>query len=279
MTFLTVELMVSFLILMWVINMKRKLVAIGGGENGRLLENGTFAPYDTELIDKEIVRLTEKEHPNFLFLAHTFAFSEEIQEDYYQTMKKIYHGKFHCHCQILKSEELKDINKVQKKIDWADIIYEGGGDTGVMIKLWKDSGFDKILYDAWNKGKVICGISAGAVCWFKSCNSDSKSIDDKDLFKSIDCLNWINLHLTPHCNEIGRYESTKKQLKENGLVGVLLSSCAALEIIDDQYRLITSNYIEYKQVPYGIKAYWNNGEYKEIMLSSEFQKITELLIK
>ena len=31
--------------------MKKKIVAIGGGENGRLLEDGTFAPYNTQKID------------------------------------------------------------------------------------------------------------------------------------------------------------------------------------------------------------------------------------
>ena len=42
--------------------MKKIIVAIGGGENGRLLEDGSFASYDTEKIDKEIVKLTNKEN-------------------------------------------------------------------------------------------------------------------------------------------------------------------------------------------------------------------------
>ena len=70
--------------------MMKKIVAIGGGENGRLLENGHFTEYETEPIDKEIIRLTEKQKPNFLFIAHSQAQSMEIEEAYYQTMKKIY---------------------------------------------------------------------------------------------------------------------------------------------------------------------------------------------
>lgn len=46
--------------------MKRIIVAIGGGENGRLLKNGVYASYDTEKIDKEIVSLTNKKNPNYL---------------------------------------------------------------------------------------------------------------------------------------------------------------------------------------------------------------------
>lgn len=41
-----------------------------------------------------------------------------------------------------------------------------------MLDLWRNKGFDEVLYDAWNNGKVISGISAGAVCWFKSCDSE-----------------------------------------------------------------------------------------------------------
>ena len=50
--------------------MSRKIVAIGGGENGRFLEDGTFAPYNTQKIDKEIVKLTNRKEPHFLFINH-----------------------------------------------------------------------------------------------------------------------------------------------------------------------------------------------------------------
>ena len=48
----------------------RKIVAIWGGENGRLKEWNRL-PYETGPMDQEIVRLTGKEHPNFLLLAHS----------------------------------------------------------------------------------------------------------------------------------------------------------------------------------------------------------------
>ena len=48
--------------------MKKKIIAIGGGENGRLLEDGTLAPYNTKLIDEEIVKLSNKQQPHFYLL-------------------------------------------------------------------------------------------------------------------------------------------------------------------------------------------------------------------
>lgn len=48
--------------------MTKKIVAIGGGENGRYLGNGKYCEYETESMDKEIIRLTGKNKPNYLFI-------------------------------------------------------------------------------------------------------------------------------------------------------------------------------------------------------------------
>lgn len=255
----------------------RKIIAIGGGENGRIDENGKKLDYETFEIDKEVVKLTNKDKPNFLFICHSFSFSLEIQDSYFETMKKIYGDNFGCECKHLRSDELDNMNLIKEKIDWADIIYEGGGDTDSMIKFWKETKFDKVLYNAWQEGKVICGISAGAVCWFNSCNSDSE-----DGFEIVKCLDWYSLFITPHVNEKGRYESTREQLKNNNMVGLLLSNRSALEIIDDKYRIIKSKYKK-KNVknPYVIKAFWKNNKYINHKLTNEkqFKNLNDLLSK
>ena len=38
-----------------------------------------------------------------------------------------------------------------------DIIFEGEGNTLDMIKLWKDTGFDEILRQAWEDGEYLEG--------------------------------------------------------------------------------------------------------------------------
>lgn len=256
----------------------KKIVAIGGGENGRFLEDGTQTLYETEAIDKEIIRLTNKKNPNFLFLAHAMCFSEEVQDSYYETMKKIYGNKYACNCKHLKATDLTNKKLVKKLIDWADIIYEGGGDTHAMIKLWKETKFDSILKEAWSKEKVICGISAGAVCWFNSCNSDNEN----ETFDSVDCLNWLELFITPHCDEKGRYESTKHQLKENQKIGLMLSNCSAIEIIDDNYKIICDkvNSRNFKK-GYALRCYWDNNKYYEenLVESDKYHKLSDFFNK
>ncbi|MFR5875637.1 MAG: hypothetical protein ACLUFN_04025 [Eubacterium sp.] len=75
----------------------RKIVAIGGGENGHIRNNGTYTAYETENIDREIVALAEKEEPNFLLIAHSQN-NTDFEERYYNTMKKIYGDMLGCNC-------------------------------------------------------------------------------------------------------------------------------------------------------------------------------------
>ncbi len=259
--------------------MQKKIVAIGGGENGRVGSDGKRYPYELENQDREIIRLTGKEHPNFLLIAHSQPL--ERQEGYFQTMKDIYEKMYECPCRDLKSDKLDDKEYVQSLIDWTDIIYEGGGNTLDMIKLWKDTGFDKILRQAWENGKVMCGVSAGANCWFKECSSDSLKIkygDDQPLI-GMECLGFIDGLFVPHCDAPGRAENVKELLKDSNQIGLSMSNCTALEIIDDQYRLITSDASYHNIKAYGKKTYWDNGEYLEEFLdtSLEFKPLEDLL--
>lgn len=265
--------------------MKKKIVAIGGGENGHRKPDGSYHPYETEKIDKEIIRLTEKESPNFLLIAHA-QLNAEFEEKYFETMKNIYGDRFGCECRFLTRNEV--VTNFQKAIDdvaWADIIYEGGGDTQGMIELWLQTGFDKVLYDAWCSGKVMCGVSAGANCWFQSCSSDSLKIqlnDNRAPMIVLNCLNFIPVFFTPHCNEKSRHTNRmrhmKSSLRNTDIVGVGISNCAALEIIDDEYKLITSKPADKKFKPYGVKAFWKNGRYhKEYLINdNEYRNLKTL---
>ena len=150
-----------------------------------------------------------------------------------------------------------------------------------MINLWKETGFDEILRKAWEDGKVMCGVSAGANCWFKECSSDSLKIkygDDQPLI-SVECLGLIDGLFVPHCDAPGRLENVKDLLKTSDQIGLSMSNCAALEIIDNQYRLIISDASNHNIEAFGLKSYWEDGEYFEEKLdtSLEFKSLSDLL--
>ncbi|MFE1764486.1 Type 1 glutamine amidotransferase-like domain-containing protein [Streptomyces angustmyceticus] len=54
-----------------------------------------------------------------------------------------------------------------------DIVYVGGGNTANMLAVWRVHGLDAILREAYEAGVLLCGISAGACCWFEAAHSDS----------------------------------------------------------------------------------------------------------
>lgn len=47
-----------------------------------------------------------------------------------------------------------------------DLVYVGGGNVLSMLGAWRAYGLDAILRKAWRRGVVMCGPSAGSLCWF-----------------------------------------------------------------------------------------------------------------
>ena len=70
-------------------------------------------------------------------------------------------------------------------------------------------------------------------------------------------------------------------LKNANQVGLSMSNCTALEIVDDKYRLIISDASYHGIEAYGLKSYWDNGKYleKKIDDSNVFKPLEELLSK
>jgi dipeptidase E len=62
-----------------------------------------------------------------------------------------------------------------------DVIYVGGGNTANMLAIWRVHGIDSALREAWSRGAVLGGWSAGANCWFEDCVTDSFGPDLQEL--------------------------------------------------------------------------------------------------
>ncbi|MBN1529754.1 MAG: peptidase E [Thermoleophilaceae bacterium] len=48
-----------------------------------------------------------------------------------------------------------------------DVIYVGGGSLANLLAIWRVHGLDETLREAWERGIVLCGVSAGSMCWFE----------------------------------------------------------------------------------------------------------------
>jgi peptidase E len=54
-----------------------------------------------------------------------------------------------------------------------DVVHVGGGNTRSMLAVWRHWGFDAVLKEAWERGILLCGSSAGSICWFEQGLTDS----------------------------------------------------------------------------------------------------------
>jgi len=47
-----------------------------------------------------------------------------------------------------------------------DVVYVGGGSMRNLLAIWRAHELDELLAEAWRRGIVLAGLSAGAMCWF-----------------------------------------------------------------------------------------------------------------
>jgi len=212
----------------------KKIVAIGGGE---IRDSETLA------IDKEIIRLTQKKHPKLLFIPTASSDSE----DYYNDVDKYFGKKLGCKTNVLYLlKEAPSPKEIRNKILSSDIIYVGGGNTLKMMKLWRRLGVDKIFKTAWQKGTVLCGLSAGSICWFESGHSDSMSFYNPQKWEYINVrgLGFIKGVHCPHYDSetlgVPRKNHFRKMIQKIGGMGIAIDENCAIEFLDDKYRVITS---------------------------------------
>lgn len=54
-----------------------------------------------------------------------------------------------------------------------DVVYVGGGNTANLLAVWRVHGVDRLMREAYGRGTLLCGISAGANCWAEGSHTDS----------------------------------------------------------------------------------------------------------
>lgn len=247
-----------------------KIVAIGGGEIGR-----PGFDIETEVIDRETIRLTGKNNPNLLFIPT--ASNDNL--NYVDTVKKYFGDKLGCNVDVLFLVD-KDISfeEISNKILSSDIVYVGGGNTRDMMELWIKLKVDVVLKEAFDNGIVLSGLSAGGICWFdKGCSdSDDYSLDsDPEKFVSVLGFGIAAGTFCPHFDvEIERENGLKKILLEERGFALAFDNCTAIEIIDDKFRIIKSS--DGANV---YRVYFKDGIYcKEVIDNNDFLDLKLLLL-
>lgn len=169
----------------------KRIIAIGGGE----LRERTTMKIDEYLAGLAKARAGER-RANALFIptaSHDFM-------PYYNTFHKVYTGVFDIKTDVaLCVFKDVDMEKMRAKFEKADLIYVGGGDTVFMIEQWKKTGLLQLILDAYERGVIIAGLSAGAICWFSDIYTDSASVlGEGEKYAMFKGLGWIKGVISPH---------------------------------------------------------------------------------
>lgn len=219
--------------------MQKTIIAIGGGE----IRNKT-----TLEIDRYVAQLAKKhagdKRANALFVGT----ASHDSMPYFNSFRKTYTSVFDIKAEVcLMVYGEMSIERIKTKIDMADCIYIGGGDTLYMLEKWKESGFDKMLIDAYNQGKIICGLSAGAICWFKDMFTDYEIMrGNSSEYVLKKGLGIIDGCMCPHFNQ--REEDFCNALKYDIITSsYCVENNCAIEFIDGKFT---------KTISAGGKAYF-----------------------
>lgn len=203
-----------------------KIVALGGGTyaNGEMLE-----------VVKHIISLSNKKAPSFLYLptaGHDCVDDGDraIWECFSQNGCGDVNIMFLSHLYITK--EL-----IRKKVAEADIIYAGGGNLEFLMNTWNKTGAAEILKEAYKEEKVLCGVSSGAMCWFKEGFDDC---GENGSFMFCDCLDLIPFTSAPHF-ENDHWQAFKTAIVGRGLSGVGMENGAAFCYVDGKYYTLSGN--------------------------------------
>ncbi len=174
--------------------MDRYLIAIGGGE----IKSKTTLEIDRYVATLAKAHAGEK-RANALFIGT----ASHDSMPYFNSFRKTYTSVFDIKAEVaLIVYGEMDMQKIAGKIEMADCIYIGGGDTLYMLDKWGETGLDKLIIEAYNNGKIICGLSAGAICWFEKMYTDYEIMRGESAdYVMKDGLGIIKGTMCPHFNQ------------------------------------------------------------------------------
>lgn len=113
-------------------------------------------------------------------------------------------------------------------------IYVAGGNTANMLAVWRVHGFDLLLREAWERGILLCGSSAGMICWFEAGVTDSFG---PQLGGMRDLLGFLPGSACPHYDSEDRRRVVYRELVDAGFPpGYAADDGAALHFVGAELR-------------------------------------------
>src|SRR3954453_9406918 len=160
---------------------RRQVLGIGGG---------AFADGQASLLTAHVVSLATDPRPRVCLVPTASGDSSDGIVAFYRQMSH-----FDCrpsHLQLFP----RTVDDLRGYLLEQDVIWVGGGSTANLLAVWRTHGLDEVLREAYDKGVVLTGSSAGMNCWFEASVTDSFS--PNELAGLRDGLGFIRGSACPH---------------------------------------------------------------------------------
>ena len=132
----------------------------------------------------------------------------------------------------------RDVVDIAQFLGSQVVVYVGGGNTANMLAIWRVHGLDAILREAYAAGTVLCGSSAGCLCWFECGITDSFGLG---LAPLRDGLGLLAGSACPHYDSEQRRRPVYTAAVRNGFpAGIALDDAAAARYDDERLVEIVS---------------------------------------
>jgi dipeptidase E len=198
------------------------IVGIGGG--GETLEQ-------SRALFAHVLSLTGKERPRVLHVPTAMGDSDESIVFFHERlagMGDLSHLRFF----PWPPRDLRDVVLSQ------DAISVGGGNVANMLAIWRVHGFGEILREAWERGIVLFGVSAGMLCWFEAVVTDSFGPQLEGLR---DGLGFIAGSACPHYDGEAMRRPRYRELVDNGFPeGIAAEDGVGLHYVGTELREVVT---------------------------------------
>jgi peptidase E len=134
-----------------------QVVAFGGG--GFSMEAGN------PLLDDYVLSLVERERPRICFLPTASGDADHYVVRFYREFATRADAS---HISLFRRDRSGGAveGDIAEHLLSQDVIYVGGGNVVSLLGTWRAHGLDRVLARAHRQGVVLCGPSAGSLCWF-----------------------------------------------------------------------------------------------------------------
>lgn len=205
--------------------LQRQLIVLGGG-------GFSMEPRNPRL-DRYVLGLARKKRPQICFVPTASGDAREYIHKFQRAMQK--HPCSPSVLSLFKHDGRDPLRHLLKQ----DIIYVGGGNTANLLAVWRLHGVDRALRQAWKRGVILCGISAGMNCWFEGSVTDSFG----SLCELRDGLALLSGSACPHYDSEAKRRPTFHRLIRSGLLpsGVAADDGAAIHFVGKRiHRCVAS---------------------------------------